>query len=207
MYQICDTSILPEFDYYDNLVLESFEITPWPRTFTRLTCWELCATPAEIWLVPLTNCCISLIRILYWPCFSGTIEKLLLKSDSYQRATSFTSSHPESETPPWLIFLLDNLMETRDMFTRDEHYDASHLNILMYWKGKLSIYTVPNQNIQSCHHTVTSHEHAHVIQFALQLGRESSQDTTASSWYVRLLLTKPSLSVDSPYSRFLPRML
>jgi len=48
MYQICDTSILPEFDYYDNLVLESFEITPWPRTFTRLTCWELFGTPAEV---------------------------------------------------------------------------------------------------------------------------------------------------------------
>ena len=74
MYQICDTSILPEFDYYDNLVLVSFEITPWPRTFTRLTCWELFGTPAEVWLVPLTNCCISLIWILYWTCFSGTIE-------------------------------------------------------------------------------------------------------------------------------------
>ena len=48
MYQICDTSILPEFDYYDNLVLVSFEITPWPRTFTRLTCWELFGTPAEV---------------------------------------------------------------------------------------------------------------------------------------------------------------
>jgi hypothetical protein len=31
-----------------------------------------------------------------------------------------------------LFFPIDNLMETRDMFTRDEHYDASHLNILMY---------------------------------------------------------------------------
>jgi len=44
-----------------------------------------------------------------------------------------------------LFFPIDNLMETRDMFTRDEHYDASHLNILMYWKGMLAIYTVPNQ--------------------------------------------------------------
>ena len=73
-------------------------------------------------------------------------------------------------------------------------------------KGDVSHLYSTQPNIQSCHHTVTSHEHAHVIQFALQLGRESSKDTTASSWYVRLLLTKPSLSVDSPYSRFLPRM-
>ena len=34
MYQICDTGILPEFDYYDNLALWGFKMNPWPRTFT-----------------------------------------------------------------------------------------------------------------------------------------------------------------------------
>ena len=138
MYQICDTSILPIFDYYDNLVLESFEITPWPRTFTRLTCWELFGTPAEVWLVPLTNCCISLIRILYWTCFSGTIESSCWSPTHTNMRQLFTSSHPDQYWDHALLIMLffpiDNLMETQDMFTRDEHYDASHLNILMYWK-------------------------------------------------------------------------
>ena len=137
--------------------------------------------------------------------FLGNYWKLLLKSDSYQRATSFTSSIRTS-TEIILFFPIDNLMETQDMFTRDEHYDASHLTILMYWKGMLAIYTVSNQNIQSCHRTVTSHEHAHVIQSALQSGGNLQKIPYRGYGYVRLLLTKPSLSVDSTYSRFLPRM-
>ena len=107
MYQICDTSILPEFDYYDNLVLESFEITPWPRTFTRLTCWELFGTPAEVWLVPLTNCCISLIRILYWTCFSGTIESSCWSPTYTNMRHHLLHLILSQAALPWLIFLLD----------------------------------------------------------------------------------------------------
>ena len=137
--------------------------------------------------------------------FLGNYWKLLLKSDSYQHCNICTSSiRTSTEIMLFLSYWWPH-GNTRHVYQRWALwcFTLEYTDVL---KGDVSHLYSTQPNIQSCHHTVTSHEHAHVIQFALQLGRESSKDTTASSWYVRLLLTKPSLSVDSPYSRFLPRM-
>ena len=61
---------------------------------------------------------------LYLTYLLGTFFKLLLKSDSVHYFDIISFIYPNSTE------IL--LMEMRGMFTRDEHYDASHLNILMY---------------------------------------------------------------------------
>jgi len=97
-------------------------------------------------------------------------------------------------------------MNTRDMYGRDEELWCIIIQYLVVLKGDVSLLHSSQPNIQSCYLTVTSHEHAHVIQSALQSGGNLQKIPYRGYGYVRLLLTKPSLSVDSPYSRFLPRM-
>ena len=61
-------------------------------------------------------------------------------------------------------------MNTRDMYRRDEELWCIIIQYLVVLKGDVSLLHSSQPNIQSCYLTVTSHEHAHVIQSALQSG-------------------------------------
>jgi hypothetical protein len=197
------SNILPKFDCYDNLALWGFKMNPWPRTFTWLISWEL--SLSSCWSLTWSTTC------FLHPTSTSAFWCTKFATLAYSRNLTTTNHYL------FLHLILSHCWDHSFLSYWYPHGNTRH--VYQRWalwcitfeyidvlKGDVSHLYSTQPNIQSCHHTVTSHEHAHVIQFALQLGRESSKDTTASSWYVRLLLTKPSLSVDSPYSRFLPRM-